>query len=48
MDGEAIYYGLNALSHNVIMANRKKLKNPNGLYLGVPGAARASAENGNL
>ena len=35
MDGEAVYYGLNALSHNVIMANRKKLKNPNGLFLGV-------------
>ena len=34
MDGEAIYYGLNALSHNIIMANRKKLKNPNGLFLG--------------
>ena len=28
MDGEAVYYGLNALSHNVIMANRKKLKKP--------------------
>ena len=28
MDGEAVYYGLNALSHNVIMANRKKLKTP--------------------
>lgn len=43
MDGEAIYYGLNALSHNVIMANRKKLKNPNGLYLGVPGAGKSFA-----
>ena len=31
MDGEAVYYGLNALSHNVIMANRKKLKNPNDI-----------------
>lgn len=41
MDGEAIYYGLNALSHNVIMANRKKLKNPNGLYLGVPGSGKS-------
>ena len=43
MDGEAIYYGLNALSHNVIMANRKKLKNPNGLYLGVPGSGKSFA-----
>ena len=30
--GEAMYYGLNALSNNMIMANRKHLKNPNGLY----------------
>jgi len=43
MDGEAIYYGLNALSHNVIMADRKKLKNPNGLYLGVPGSGKSFA-----
>jgi len=31
MDGEALYYGMNALSHNVIMANRKRLKAPKGL-----------------
>ena len=31
-EGEAFYYGLNALSNNLIMANRKNLKNPNGLY----------------
>jgi len=37
MGGPSIYYGLNALSHNIIMADRKKLKNPNGLFLGVPG-----------
>ena len=43
MEGEAIYYGLNALSHNVIMANRKKLKNPNGLFLGVPGSGKSFA-----
>ncbi|MCL2798487.1 MAG: conjugal transfer protein TraE, partial [Firmicutes bacterium] len=29
--GEALYYGLNALSNNLIMASRKELKNPNGL-----------------
>ena len=43
MDGVAVYYGLNALSHNVIMANRKKLKNPNGLFLGVPGSGKSFA-----
>ena len=36
-DKEALYYGLNALTNNLIMANRKKLKNPNGLILGTPG-----------
>lgn len=41
MDGEALYYGMNALSRNVIMANRKKLKNPNGIYLGEPGAGKS-------
>ena len=43
MDGEAVYYGLNALSHYVIMANRKKLINPNGLFLGVPGSGKSFA-----
>jgi hypothetical protein len=32
MRGEALYYGLNALSNNLIMCNRKALKNPKGLY----------------
>ena len=36
-DPEALYYGLNALTNNLIMANRKSLKNPNGLILGTPG-----------
>lgn len=43
MGGQALYYGMNALSHNVIMANRKKLKNPNGLFLGVPGSGKSFA-----
>ncbi len=30
--GESLYYGLNALSNNLIMVDRKKLKNPKGLY----------------
>ena len=41
MDGEALYYGLNALSNNLIMADRKKLKNPNGLILGTPGSGKS-------
>ena len=30
----ALYYGVNAVSHTLIMADRKRLKNPNGLILG--------------
>lgn len=37
MAGESLYYGLNAISNNMIMVDRKKLKNPNGLILGTPG-----------
>lgn len=44
MDGEALYYGLNALSNNLIMADRKRLKNPNGLFLGTPGCLAGDTE----
>lgn len=40
-DPEALYYGLNALTNNLIMANRKSLKNPNGLILGTPGSGKS-------
>ncbi len=43
MDGQALYYGMNALSNNVIMADRKRLKNPNGLFLGTPGSGKSFA-----
>jgi len=39
--GEALYYGRNAISGNMIMADRKLLKNPNGLILGVPGSGKS-------
>ena len=38
---EAIYYGLNALASNLIMVDRKLLKNPNGLILGTPGSGKS-------
>ena len=38
---EALYYGLNALSNNMILVDRKKLKNPNGLILGTPGSGKS-------
>lgn len=41
--GEALYYGKNALSRNPIMADRKLLKNANGLFLGVPGSGKSFA-----
>ena len=40
-EGQALYYGLNAISSNLIMANRKLLKNPNGLFLGTPGSGKS-------
>lgn len=43
MNGEALYYGMNALSHNIIMADRKKLKSANGLYLGSTGSGKSFA-----
>ena len=38
---EALYCGINALSGNLIMVDRKKLKNPNGLILGTPGSGKS-------
>jgi len=40
-DKEALYCGINALSNNLIMVDRKKLKNPNGLILGTPGSGKS-------
>ena len=40
-NGEALYYGINAISNNMIMADRKLLKNPNGLILGTPGSGKS-------
>ncbi len=40
-EGQSLYYGLNALSNNMIMVDRKKLKNPNGLILGTPGSGKS-------
>ena len=39
--GEALYYGLNATSGNMILADRKQLKTPNGLILGTPGSGKS-------
>ena len=41
MGGQSLYYGLNALSNNMIMADRKKLRTPNGVILGTPGSGKS-------
>ena len=38
---ESLYCGLNALSNNMILVDRKQLKNPNGLILGTPGSGKS-------
>ena len=39
--GQSLYYGQNALSGNMIMADRKKLRTPNGVILGTPGSGKS-------
>lgn len=41
--GEAFYYGVNALSHNLILCDRRELMNPSGWILGKPGAGKSFA-----
>lgn len=41
MDKGGIYFGENAISHNLIMASKEKLMNPNAFILGVPGAGKS-------
>ena len=43
MPSPALYYGLNALSNNMILADRKKLRTPNGMILGTPGSGKSFA-----
>lgn len=41
IDKSAVYYGLNSLNNNMIMASRKRLKTPNGIILGKPGGGKS-------
>ena len=41
--GDALYYGLNATSGNMILADRKQNKTPNGLILGTTGSGKSFA-----
>jgi type IV secretory pathway VirB4 component len=38
---EALYCGFNAVSGNIILVDRKLLKNPNGVILGTPGSGKS-------
>ena len=42
--GEALYYGVNAVSGNMILADRKRLKTPNGMILGTPGSGKRASK----
>ena len=39
--GGAMYYGVNAKTHNMIMLDRKRARCPNGLKLGTPGSGKS-------
>lgn len=41
MDTGGVYFGENAISHNLIMCNKAKLLNPNAFLLGVPGSGKS-------
>lgn len=43
IDKGGLYYGVNAISHNLLMCNRKLLLNGNGFILGVSGSGKSFA-----
>lgn len=43
IDEGGLYYGINAISHNLLMCNRKLLLNGNGFILGVSGSGKSFA-----
>ena len=43
IDNDGIYYGIHAISHNLLMCNRKLLLNGNGFILGVSGSGKSFA-----
>lgn len=47
-DEEGIYYGVNAVSKNLILCNRKLLINGNGFIVGVSGSGKSMAGKGEL
>ena len=43
IDKGGLYYGINAISHNLLMCNRKLLLNGNGFVIGVSGSGKSFA-----
>lgn len=43
IDEGGLYYGINAISHNLLMCNRKLLLNGNGFIIGVSGSGKSFA-----
>lgn len=41
MQANGMYYGLNSVSRNLLLFNRKKSKNMNGFILGTPGSGKS-------
>lgn len=41
MQAHGMYYGINAVSRNLLVFNRTSLKNPNGFILGTPGSGKS-------
>ena len=46
--GDAMYYGINAKTGNMIMLDRKRARCPNGLKLGTPGSGKSMSCNPRL
>ena len=48
MDKGGIYYGENAISHNLIMCNKETLLNQSAMVLGVPGSGKSFSVKENI
>jgi len=42
-DPGGMYYGVNAVSKNLLICDRKRLISPHGFYLGVSGSGKSMA-----
>jgi len=47
-DRGGVYYGINAISRNMIICDKRNLLNPNGFRLGVPGSGKSMGAKAEL